>query len=196
VRGKERDLREQAQSLRDVGLDRKIAVVEWNYWTRAGHNDHAEFYEPNDIRHCLYAAGYMNAFCRMGDILEIANYYSLVNTMGMIRVKDGQLEITDVAKVFQLFKPALPGEVLKVETNNDMLDANFIRSGDTIYGFLINFSHDSTLRVDLGDLGPVKEATGISADAILKPVDEIVPKFDTGTVELPPASFVRVTCKQ
>lgn len=65
VADKEADLHRQAQSIRDADLSCTMGIVEWNYWTRASHNDHAGFLEPNDIRHCLYAAGYLNAFCRV-----------------------------------------------------------------------------------------------------------------------------------
>jgi len=64
--------------------------------TRASHSDHAGFFEPNDIRHCLYAAGYLNACCRMGEILEVANFYSLVNTMGIVHVHAGQVRMSEV----------------------------------------------------------------------------------------------------
>ena len=203
VRDKEADLRQRARGIRDADLDCTMGVVEWNYWTRAGHNDHAGFNEPNDIRHCLYAAGYLNAFCRMGEMLEVANYYSLVNTMGMIHVRDGEVEVSDVARVFRLFGPALPGEVLELDVDapafgegGKVVDANFVKSGGTVYGFLVNFSPDEAARVSLDGLGMVTEATGLTADAILKPVTEVAPEFDGATVALPPASMVRVICER
>ena len=202
VRDKEADLQLQAQTIRDAGLDCTMGIVEWNYWTRASHNDHAGFFEPNDIRHCLYATGYLNAFCRMGEILEIANYYSLFNTMGMLHVHDGQVSESDLARVFNLFQPALPVEVLELDVdapvfaeNNKKVDANFIRKGDTLYGFLVNFSPDEAARVLLDELGTITEAIGFTADAILQPVTEIHPEFKNTVVTMPPASVVRVTCR-
>ena len=122
VTDKANDLAQQAQTIRDANLSCKMGIVKWNFWTRASHNDHEGFREPNDIRHCLYAAGYINAFSRQGDIMEVANYYSLVNTMGMIQVHDGEVEITDVAKVLNLYAVALPGEVLDVVSAGDTPD--------------------------------------------------------------------------
>lgn len=196
VREQERDLQRQVQTLREAGLERKIAIVEWNYWTRAAHNDHAGFYEPNDIRHCLFAAGYLNALCRLGESLEVANYYSLVNTMGLIQLQAGQVQFTDVVKVFNLYQPALPGEVLPLEVESPLVDANFIRRAETTYGFLVNFSPSESAEVSLEGLGRITEVKGIKAEAILEPVTEIEPAFSGVTVRLPPASLVRVVCSE
>lgn len=201
VAEKDADLQRQAQTIREAKLERTLGVVEWNLWSRASHNDHVGFYEPNDIRHCLYAAGYLNAFCRLGEIVEMAHYYSLVNTMGMIHVHDGQVQYSDVVKVFNLYAPALPGEVLalKVEApalteNSKVVDALFLRTGDACYGFLINFSASDSAEVSLEGLGTISEARGLSANAILQPVDEFVPAVSGATVTLPPMSLVRVRC--
>lgn len=196
---KQADLQCQAQSIRDAKLNCSMGIVEWNLWTRASHNDHAGFFEPNDIRHCLYAAGYLNAFCRMGEIMEVTNYYSLVNTMGMIHVHDGQVQLSDVVKVFNLYAPALPGVVLNLEVMAPMLtkkskviDANFLRTDDATYGFLINYSATEAVEIVLEEFGAIREACGLFACAILDLVTEFVPTFTGATVILPPMSLVRV----
>ncbi len=201
VADKEADLRRQAQSIRDAKLKCTMGIVEWNYWTRASHNDHAGFYEPNDIRHCLYAAGYLNAFCRTGDILEVTNYYSLVNTMGMIHVHDGRVQFSDMAKVFSLYAPALPGDVLELGIDSPALtgksktvDANFIRTDEATYGFLINYSATETAEVLIEGFGAIAEATGLKATAILTPVEVFQPVFDGQVVTLPAMSLVRICC--
>jgi alpha-L-arabinofuranosidase len=198
---KEADLQWQAQSIRDAALDRTIGIVEWNYWTRASHNDHAGFYEPNDIRHCLYAAGFLNAFCRMGEILEIANHYSLVNTMGIIHVHNGQVELSDLVKVFNLYAGALPGEVLALEIDapaltekRSVVDAVFIRKEGALHGFLVNFSATDAADVTLEGLGKINEARGLTAQAILEPITEFQPEVSNGSISLPPLSVVRVFC--
>lgn len=202
VAEKEADLKQQAQSIRDAKLDCTMAIVEWNLWSRASHNDHAGFYEPNDIRHCLYAAGYINAFCRTGEILEMANYYSLVNTMGMIHVHDGQVQLSDIVKVMTLFAEALPGTTLELDVNvpkltdiAKVMDANFVRKGETVYGFLVNYSASEAVEVALEKLGTIMEVKGLAADGILKPVEYIDVKAKGQTVTVPPASIVRVMCK-
>jgi alpha-L-arabinofuranosidase len=199
VADKEADLQQQAQSIRDANLKCTIGIVEWNYWTRASHNDHAGFFEPNDIRHCLYAAGYLNAFCRMGEILEVANYYSLVNTMGMIHVHDGRVTLSDVVKVFNLYADALPGEVLTLDVDappltgkSKAIDANFVRKEGVTYGFLVNFSATDAAEVSLEGIGRIGEARGLSARAHLEPVTEFQPVVQGAIVRLPPMSIVRV----
>ena len=200
ITGKANDIAYQVQLLRNDKLKSKIAIVEWNYWTRASHNDHAHFYEPNDIRYCLYAAGFINVFCRNGNDMEVANYYSLVNTMGMIHVHDGQVELSDVTKVMNLYAPALPGEVLELSHNAPMLtekssalDANIIRTRKATYAFLTNFS-DKAQSVTLEGIGAIKEACGISGKTIHTPVSETKPKHTAKTVTLPPMSLTRLTC--
>jgi alpha-L-arabinofuranosidase len=200
---KEADLQRQAQSVRDAGLDRTIAIVEWNYWTRASHNDHAGFYEPNDIRHCLYAAGFIHAFCRTGEIMEIAAYYSLVNTMGMIHSHDGRVQLSDLVKVFNLYSEALPGEGLELEIEAPSLtekrrvvDALFIRQPGSVHGFLINFSATDAAEVHLEGCGKIYEAHGLSAQAIFEPVSEFEPLVKEASISLPPLSVVRVTCSE
>lgn len=199
VAEKQADLAKQLQTITDAGKAYPIAIAEWNFWTRASHHDHAGFYEPNDIRHCLYAAGYLNAFCRVGDQLEMACYYSLVNTMGMINVHNGNVVLSDVVKVFNLYEDALPGETLDVTVdapafveNMKMLDANFVRKGDVTYGFLVNFSSTDSVDVSLEGLGSIREATGLHAEAILQPVKTIDVQVSGACVTVPPMSLVRV----
>lgn len=198
VAEKARHLRRQAQTLRDAGLERTLGIVEWNYWTRASHNDHVGFYEPNDIRHCLYAAGYLNVFCRLGETLEVANYYSLVNTMGMIHVHDGRVAFSDMVKVFSLYADALPGDVLELAVDTPMLsengaaiDANVVRTADCLYAFVANYSSTDAAEVTLEGLGTIVAAQGLRAAAILTPVEEFVPEFRGSVLTLPPMSLVR-----
>ncbi len=197
------DLQQQAQTIRDAKLDCTMGIVEWNYWTRASHNDHAGFFEPNDIRHCLYSAGYINALCRMGEVLEVANFYSLVNTMGSIWMRDGVVELSDLVKVFNLYGDALPGDVLQVEADIPALtaksravDACFIRKDGSLFAFLANFCSTDVVEMSLEGIGSVREAIGLSSDNIRKPVMEFTPAVKGSSVTLPPMSIVRLQCDQ
>lgn len=199
VAEKAADFDRQVHSIRDARLDCTIGIVEWNYWTRANHNDHAGFYEPNDIRHCLYSAGLLNVFCRLCERLEVANYYSLVNTMGMIHIHDGRVTLSDVVKVFNLYAPALPGEVLELESDvpapaaaDPAVDVLAVNGTDGLFVFLVNYSASKSTTVDLGALGAVGETIGLRADAILAPVQDIVPETTESKVTIPPAAVVRV----
>ncbi len=199
VAEKAADFARQVQSIRDAGLDCTIGIVEWNYWTRASHNDHAGFYEPNDIRHCLYAAGLLNVFCRLGERLEVANYYSLVNTMGMIHIHDGQVNLSDVVKVFNLYAPAVPGAVLELASDAPMLtaaapavDVMAVKGERGLFVFVVNYSASESAEVDLGALGTVSGAVGLRAGAILEPVQAFEPEADGSRVSVPPAALVRV----
>lgn len=203
VAEKAEDLRERVQVVRDSKVGCTLGIVEWNLWTSASHNDHKGFYEPNDIRHCLYAAGYLNTFCRTGDILEVANYYSLINTMGMVHLHDGQVQFSDVVKIMNLYADALPGTTLDLTVDTPMLtekagmvDANFIRKQDAVYGFLSNFSATEECTVSLRGLGTIQEARCLRADALLQPVEVRDLPASGESITLPPASVVRVICRK
>jgi|GEM_PF-1157295 len=201
VADKAADLAEQIHVVRNANLSCKVGIVEWNLWTRASHNDHEGFFEPNDIRHCLYASGYINIFSRQGDRMEVANYYSLVNTMGMIHVHDGAVEISDVAKVFNLYADALPGDVMdityaapKLTEKSKTIDANVIRTGNAVYVFITNYSTTQSMTATLDGAGKIQKACGLKAKAILTPVTEFTPACKDATVTVPPMSFIRITC--
>ena len=77
-----------------------------------------------------------------------------------------------------------------------VVDANVLRKGDDLYGFLINYGATETAEVSLEGLGTVNEACGLLARAILEPVIEFVPAATGTTVTLPPLSLVRVCCRK
>jgi alpha-L-arabinofuranosidase len=197
--GKQADLVRQAESIRQSGAACRIGIVEWNYWTRASHNDHEGFREPNDIRHCLYAVGLLNAFCRQGPIIEVANFYSLYNTMGMVHVHDGSAAGTALCEVFRLYADALPGEVLALDVVAPLLtakagtiDANVIRRDSQAFVFLANFHSSEEAVVAVDGLGPIGEARGLRSAGILQPVDAFQPTVSGTTVRLPPLSLARL----
>ncbi|MCE5260098.1 MAG: hypothetical protein LLG44_13725 [Chloroflexi bacterium] len=196
VTDKEADLARHIGTLHEAGLARTIGIVEWNVFTRSSHNDHLGFYEPHDIRHCLYAAGYLNALSRLGPQLELACFYSLVNTMGMLHIKDGQVRLDDMARVLNLYAEALPGEALELAVDaprltekSSAISAAFIRKGNIDWGFLVNYSAEP-LDIRLEELGNVIAVRGLSSQAYLAPLSEIHPEFTAGSVTLPPWSLV------
>lgn len=131
--------------------------------------------------------------------MEVANYYSLVNTMGMIHIHDGRVQFSDMVKVFNLYAPALPGEVLVVEVTAPALtakskavDANILRTGEATYGFLVNYSATETAEVLIEGFGSISEACGLRADTILTPVETFQPIITGNLVIMPSMSLVRV----
>ena len=198
VTEKAADLERQVDSIEHSPINCKIGVVEWNYWTRASHNDHADFYEPNDIRHCLFAAGYLNALCRLGDKVEIANHYSLINTMGLIHIHAGEIQTTDVVKVFNLYAPALPGDVLEVKVESplltekaNMVDGLYIKTPECSYMFIVNYSALESVTVH--GVGKITAALSLSASDILQPVQETEPEWIGTDIDILPASITRIT---
>ncbi len=100
---------------RQRGLDTRIAVTEWNYWLRATHHDERGFLEPYDVLHGLFAAEVLHQFARLAPSLELANFYHLVNPMGVFISRGPIIERTLLADLFQLYRPAFPARVQLIE---------------------------------------------------------------------------------
>jgi len=194
LRAMETMILEAAKSMRDGGKSPAINIYEWNLWCTATHNDRRGFFEPMDMRHCLFAAGVMGMLCRQADVVEVANHYSLVNTMGTLRVHNGRAECTDIVKVFQLYADALPGAVLEVQQLDaeDTLQVTIIERDNHVYAFLINWHCDEAATVHLEEYGPIQQATGLRAVEIESPVEIFTLEFTDHSVTVPPLTIVRV----
>ena len=180
--------------IRASGLDRKVGIYEWNVWSCAAHSDKRGFYEPNDIRHCCYIAGAMGMLCRHADMVEVANHYSLVNTMGTMQVQGGRAAWTDIARVFALYAEALPGTVLDVplpEGAAKDFTATWLRKGRDTHGILVNWSDRESVIVHLEGMA-IRNALVLSASGVEQPVVQGVPAHGDHVVTVPPASIVRI----
>jgi hypothetical protein len=88
----------------------RAAVTEWNLWRRASHYDGQGFLEPYDVTHGLYVAAALNHFCRLAPEMELANFYNLLNLMGLWISRGATVQAAPAADVFRLYRPTLPGE--------------------------------------------------------------------------------------
>lgn len=183
------------------GLDRKVAVVEWNYWADTSHADNQNFREANDIRHCLFAAGMFNLYARLADRIEVANHYSLLVTMGALHIRNGRLEETDLLQVFDLYGPAFPGEVFEVSVEAPLyserqaaVDALALRADGRAYVFLVNFHAGEAATVRLSGLpGTIREGVVLSATGLNTPLSRADLSVEADAVLLPPMSLARLT---
>ncbi|MBD2864102.1 carbohydrate binding domain-containing protein [Paenibacillus oceani] len=106
------DLRTLIRDCREAGSQAKVALTEWNYWMSASHWDGRGFYEPDDVSHGLFYSGMIHALARLAPDLAVANYYHLLNVMGMIRCDHGDVSATSIAALYRLYRPVFPGECL------------------------------------------------------------------------------------
>lgn len=185
-------------------LSSTVAVVEWNYWTSANHADDKNFREPNDIRHCLFVGGMLNLFAQYGNLIEVANHYTLLVTMGIVHIKDGIVEDSDVVKVFDLYAPAFPGEVLESSllsptygSSSKAIGSISIRAHDTVYTFIINYHSSESVDIDLHGFENIEaDSVMLSSTDIHTPVTMQSLTLSTNTFTMPPMSLIRITSKE
>lgn len=152
----ENDLRALIRELRSRGLQQKVALTEWNYWLHAAQHDGQDFHEPGDALHGFFVAGALNMFARLGEDMTLANYYHLVQSMGIFRRQGARVSESCIADVFKLYRPALPARFLPLDTaspklgpTESMLDALALQSDAGRWLFLANRSPDQALSVSL-----------------------------------------------
>ncbi|MHC4885503.1 MAG: alpha-L-arabinofuranosidase C-terminal domain-containing protein [Planctomycetota bacterium] len=181
-------------------LDSKVGIVEWNYWADTSHADNMNFREPNDIRHCLFVGGMLNLYAHLGDRIEVTNHYSLIVTMGALHIKNGVVEDTDVLKVFDLYAPAFPGEVLESSVEaplygeyNTAVNSMSIRKDGKVYTFLVNYHASEKAEVKLTGLSGVDaKAEQLTGTDINTPVYLTTVPITGEVVTLPPMSLTRM----
>jgi alpha-L-arabinofuranosidase len=166
------NLQDQLQKLiaaiRATGGRQTVAVTEWNYWLHAGQSDGKGFREPYDVQHALYVAGALHLFARFAPDLEIANFYNLVNPMGVFLHRGAAVQESCLAEIFRLYRPAFPGDVLPLASDSPLLgtrglavDALAMRGEGATWLFLTNRS-------------PSDDATVVLPAEFAKPTDAVM----------------------
>ncbi|MBP1992060.1 hypothetical protein [Paenibacillus eucommiae] len=192
------DLRELIADCRKHGSSARVALTEWNYWTTASHWDGKDFYEPDDVRHGMFYVGMIQALARLAPDMEVANYYHLINIMGMVRNDNSEISETSIAKLYRLYRPVFPGEMVPVkleqpewEDGAQMVDAFAIRSKGSLWLYLSNRSSCRSAKVELPSL-EWRSANKMSAKDTNSPMEITEPPSAGAAVELPPLSLIRI----
>jgi alpha-L-arabinofuranosidase len=108
---------------RATGRPTRVGVTEWNYWRHASHYDDLGFLEPYDVLHGLFVAAVLHQFVRATPDLELANFYHLINPMGVFISRGPQVQETPLAPLFRLYRPAFPGQVIPLRVEGvDLAD--------------------------------------------------------------------------
>ena len=194
------DLVELIADCQRHGFAPRLALPEWNYWLFASHWDGKKFFEPDDVQHGLFVSGMFHMMARLAPYLELAAYEQLVNAMGLVNNHGGQVTVSAISELFQLYRPAFPGEVVDVDISTSELaggiaqvDALALRQDDVVWVFASNRSLDEsvTLAVD-GVFGARSEARLFVADDYQSPMTERSASSRGDGWELPPLSLLRV----
>ncbi len=184
---------------RERKLPTRLAVTEWNYWRHASHYDDLGFLEPYDVLHGLFAAAVLHRFVRLVPDLELANFYHLINPMGIFISRGPDLQETPLAALFRLYRPAFPGRAIPLEISapdleHDLpaLDAIATENEGGRWLFLVNIHPTESITVDLGqapicEQGQALVGTGLRAGWHTETIS-----LDTRHIIIPAQSIARL----
>ncbi len=200
----EQDAAAFISDMRGRGLDIRLGVAEWNWWTQASHWDGRDFSEPPTTLHGLFASGMIHAFARLAPELETAHFYNLVNCMGIVNRRAADVEVTCVAELFALYRPAFPGTRLPLSVDSpavgestDSLDALCLRNADATWLFVTNRDTERTAEVDIVGVDPVDgDARCMMGSATTAPMKPVSVRLSDKRVTVPPLSVVRCRCRE
>lgn len=192
-----------------AGLDCTVGITEWNYWLTASHFDGpprfdrsgAVFYEHFDTQHCLFVAAMVQMFVDHSSSVELANFYTLVNAMGVLQRRGLDINETALADVFRLFRPAFPGTKLSVKINSPLLTdtepcvhAAGVEQQNRSWLFVTNLH--PTEAADLTIDGYFESPSEIALLAGESPTSDFghapSPLWETEGIRLPPLSVMRL----
>jgi len=194
-------LRRIAGKMRERGLDKRLAVTEWNLWMRAAHHDEAGFFEPYTTRHIMFAAGMLNAFVRLSPDLELANFYHLINAMGVFRVEGGRIVRTAMADLFALYRDALPGVRADLDAVNvprlqgselPAVDLVALERDGAVIAFAVNRDWERAAQVSFESFGAVQGIDVLHGESLSDEPALRTAQAAGNSISLPPLSVARI----
>ena len=194
------DFLELIEDCRRYGFKPRLALPEWNYWLHACHWDGRKFYEPDDAQHGLFVSGMFHMMARLAPCIELAAYEQLINAMGLVFNHGGRVSVSAISELFQLYRPAFPGEVVELTvTTGDLqngipqVDALALRQDGVLWIFASNRSIDESVNLSVeGVLSESGEARLFVAEDYQSPMREQPAPVFTECLTLPPLSLVRI----
>ncbi|MDD5706910.1 MAG: hypothetical protein PHR35_13380 [Kiritimatiellae bacterium] len=201
VRGVRTYLETLIADLRAAGLKQKVALTEWNCWLHAGHSDGRGFDEPYDVQHGLFVAGVLHVLASLGADVELAEFYNLINPMGVFQHRGAEFAETCLADIFRLYRPAFPGQVLPVTNaspalagNDPAVDALAMRTGKLSWLFLANrsASRNASIRITPPPCTKLAETVMLAGESSTGQFCQKTPVFSEDELRLPPLSLSRL----
>jgi alpha-L-arabinofuranosidase len=185
------------------GFKPRLALSEWNYWLHASHWDGKRFFEPDDAQHGLFVSGMFHMMARLAPYIEVAAYSQLANAMGLVSSRGGEAVVSAISELFQLYRPAFPGEVVELDVSTGDLqegipqvDALALRQDGVLWVFISNRSHDKATPLSIDGVSFAEcEARLFSAEDYQSPMLERLTPCSNEGWELPPLSLLRLCCR-
>lgn len=181
------------------GADWQVGVAEWNWWHQASHWDGRAFEEPPTALHGLFIAGMIHRYAALAPDFAVAQFYNLVNCMGILNHRGADVEVTDAVAVFKLYRPALPGRLMPLEITvdgaepPDWMDAVCLVTDEADWLFLANRDIAQSVRVSLdGCVDAGADVEALTAASTLGGFTPCCKRLDGGTLVLPPLSIIRI----
>jgi len=194
----EAQLRKAAEDCRRREPNMRVAVTEWNLWRQALHYDGLGFLEPYDAVHGLFVSSALHGFCRLQPGLELANFYHLLNPMGLFISRGAEIVRTSSADVFALYRPAFPGQLLAVgvETPDIVegvgaIDALALRTADADWLYVSNRSPTQEALVAVQGIEPTATRL-LHGEHPDRPLVEDAADMVGADLRLPPLSIARL----
>ena len=189
------------EDLKRFGKNKKLALSEWNLWTRAGGYDGEGFREPYDAEHAMFAAAVIHRLASHPDSVELAEIYHLINAMGVLMRKGTRVEETFMADFFRLYYKAFGGfyteinlECGELAEGVPAIEALAVTKDNSVHICVVNRSLDSTASINLEGFGRILDVELMSAEALSAPmVRNASAAFKGSSVELPGLSIARIT---
>jgi len=182
------------------GFKPRLALSEWNYWLHASHWDGKRFFEPDDAQHGLFVSGMFHMMARLAPYIEVAAYSQLTNAMGLVSSKGGEAVVSEISELFQLYRPAFPGEVVELAvTSGDLaegipqVDALGLRQEDVLWVFATNRSCEESTMLSIDGVSlECTEARLFVAEDYQSPMLERTSVQSGERWELPALSLLRL----
>ena len=192
-------VRRAVADCRKRGLATRLAVTEWNYWRHASHYDGLGFLEPYDVLHGLFVFAVLQRFTGLTPDLELANFYHLLNPMGVFICRGPQVQETPLASLCRLVRPAFPGRVLPLHTQCDELSAGtaaveaMALTNDAGHWLLLaNYSPTEAATIELEGLPPYEGGSALVGEGLRAGwrLESTGPL--RGSITVPPQSVMRL----
>jgi len=192
------DFDELIEDCRRHGFKPRLALPEWNYWLHACHWDGRNFYEPDDAQHGLFVSGMFHMMARLAPYIEVAAFEQLINAMGLVFNKGGHVTVSAISELFQLYRPAFPGEVVDLEVTSRELqkelpqvDALALQQDGVLWIFVSNRSCDEWTQLNVAgvSLDECEARLFVAADYQSPMLEQTIA---SGPYGLPPLSLMRL----
>ena len=166
----------------------------------ATHHDGCDFYEPYDVQHGLFVAAVIHMLIGLSPEIEVANFYNLLNPMGVFISHGPEVRETALVEIFKLYRCALPGKVIKLEVNSPLLPSGVpsvqavcIYNKTSTWMFCINFHAEDSCQVNFKGFGFIEDGITLVGEGVKGKFHKLQASVDKESVNLEPLSITRLS---